>query len=86
MENKYSVGDLVIIAKKLSPTGVWEDIKPCSAKVLEVRETVSLGPAHVLEVNGERLGVCYWESDIESKVAERLYNDPDLQWKMWGDQ
>ena len=86
MASKYSVGDVVIITKRLSLTGVWEDVKPCPAKVLEVRDTVSLGPAHVLEVDGKRLGVCYWESDIESKVTERLYNDPDFQWKVWGDQ
>ena len=84
MGSKYSVGDLVIIAKRLSLTGVWEDIEPCPAKVLEVRDTVSLGPAHVLEVDGEKLGVCYWESDIESKVSERLYNDPDYLWKSGG--
>ena len=83
---RYSVGDLVIIAKRLSPTGVWEDIKPCPAKVLEIRDTISLGPAHVLEVDGERLRVCYWESDIKSKITERLYNDPDFQWKMGDDQ
>jgi len=84
--SKYVVGDLVIISKKLTETGVWTDTKPRKAKIVEIKDTCTFGPAHVLEVNGERLGVCYWTSDIECKVDNRLYSDPDYLWKSWSDQ
>ena len=85
-EAKYNVGDRVVISKRLSETGVWEDTKPRRAIIVEIRDTVSLGPAHTLEVNGERLKVCYWSSDIDGYVGDKLYQDPDVLWRMWGDE
>ena len=66
MENKYAVGDKVIISKKLSATGQWEDIPLQSAMILGIKPTVTFGPAYILEINGHRCNICYWEADIDS--------------------
>jgi hypothetical protein len=52
-----------------------------SAIVVEIKPTVTFGAAYVLEVGGERLGVCYWTTDIDG-----LDNDEEILWKTWGDQ
>ena len=85
MDN-YVVGEHVIISKHLTLNGVWEDTQPRVARIVEIRDTVSLGPAHTLEVAGERLRVCYWTEDIDGKVADKIYDDPDYLWKAWGDE
>ena len=69
----------------------WIDTDPKEARVVEVKDTITFGPAYVLEIGGERLSVCYWTSDIEGRISQmaeydRLYSDPDFQWKIWGDQ
>ncbi len=82
----YSVGENVVISKRLNARGEWKTVEPEIAKIVEVRETVSLGPAHTLEVNGEILHVCYWADDIDGKVSDKIYDDPDYLWKAWGDK
>ena len=84
MEKTYRVGDVVIISKRLTENGKWINTDPRKAEIVEVRDTVSLGPAHTLQINGERLSVCYWTSDIDGFA--KLYSDPDMLWKAWGDQ
>ena len=87
MKSKYEVGDLVSISKKFDSQGRWVSTDPKTARIVEIKDTITYGPGYVLEVNGERLKVCYWEDDIETKVKpERLYDDPDFQWKMENDQ
>ena len=82
----YAVGDYVVISKRLSGSGVWETTDSQIAKVVEVRDTVSLGAAHTLEINGEKLRVCYWTSDIDGLMKDKIYSDPDWLWKTWGDK
>ncbi len=70
--SKYNIGDEVLISKKLSTQGRWEDIPTQVAKILDVRETISLGPAYTLEINGARCNICYWESDIDGLLVMGL--------------
>lgn len=65
MLKKYNIGDQVLISKKLSAKGRWENISPQSAEILDIKETVTFGPAYTLEINGHRCNICYWESDID---------------------
>ena len=65
MESKYTIGDKVLISKKLSASGRWEDIPPQLAKILEIKQTITFGPAYVLEINGHKCNICYWEPDID---------------------
>ena len=66
--NKYKVGDKVIISKQLSKNGEWIDIPKTEVKVLRVQETISLGYAYTIEQDGQKLNICYWESDIDGFV------------------
>ena len=70
MKSKYSVGDKVIISKRLTEDGRWVDMKTKIATIIRIRNTPSMGPAHTLEVNGEKIRVCYWESDIDGIYHE----------------
>tara|TARA_E500000331_G_scaffold199818_1_gene191927 strand:- start:857 stop:1108 length:252 start_codon:yes stop_codon:yes gene_type:complete len=72
---KYKPGDTVKISKKLSSEGRWEDISPKEAKILEIKNTVTFGPAYVLEINGTRCNICYWESDIDGVSIQEKNND-----------
>tara|TARA_B100000214_G_C23512348_1_gene421224 strand:+ start:226 stop:456 length:231 start_codon:yes stop_codon:yes gene_type:complete len=65
IDSLYKTGDTVKISKKLSSEGRWEDIPSREAKILDIKNTVSFGPAYVLEINGSRCNICYWESDID---------------------
>ena len=71
-EAKYNVGDYVIISKKFvrEPHGHMLECPPTIAEVVRVQDTTSLGPAYSLEINGERLSICYWETDIDRKVSK----------------
>lgn len=82
MDNKYKIGDLVIISKKLSTTGAWQTVKTFQAKVADIKQTVTFGPAYCIEVNGNVLANCYWESDIDGFLSD----NEDQMWKTWGDQ
>ena len=70
MKSKYNIGDRVKISRMLSPVGHWQQIDPLTAEVVDIKPTVSLGIAYTLEVNGERLHVCYWESDIDGRAND----------------
>ncbi len=70
MNNKYQIGDVVKISKRLTDSGHWETISPVNAKILEIKPTVTFGPAYVIEINGERVRICYWESDIDRKISD----------------
>lgn len=68
MKTKYKVGDKVIISHDLNSRGVWINIPPTIATIVEVKEiTPSFGTPYVLEVRGKRLGFCFWENDIDGK-------------------
>ena len=86
---KYKTGDVVIISKRLTEGGRWVDMKPQRATIVQIRDTASLGPAHTLEVNGEKIRVCYWTADIDGLA--KLYDNPDILWdndvyRVWGDK
>ena len=38
MNNKYQIGDVVKISKRLTDSGHWETISPVNAKILELGE------------------------------------------------
>ena len=81
MKQKYQVGDMVIISKSLSSDGRWIPMDPKIAKVVEIKPTITFGPAYVLEAEGKRIRVCYWEDDIDECIK-----DEDYLWETWGDQ
>lgn len=70
MKNKYSLQDEVIISKTLSKNGNWVDTTPTKAIIVNIQPTVTFGPAYILEVDGTRLHICYWESDIDGVFHE----------------
>ena len=70
IEGKYNIGDKVIINRKLTPEGHWVETPEREVLIVEYKPTVSMGPAYVLEEAGQRLRICYWETDIV-----RLAND-----------
>ena len=70
MKTKYSIGDWVIISKKLSKSGAWQEVQPFRAKVVDIKNTVTFGPAYTIERNGNRFINCYWEDDIDSLVSD----------------
>ncbi len=81
--SKYKKGDYVLIKKifKNKPMGHYEYISGKVAKVVNVQETVTFGPAYSLEIDGKVNIACYWESDIEC-----LADSEDRLWETWGDQ
>jgi hypothetical protein len=64
-KHKYSIGDIILISKKLSKSGGWVDIPSQEAKILRIKEGGSFGPAYVLLTHGFKSVNCYWESDID---------------------
>ena len=83
MENNniYNEGDQVLISRKLSVSGHWEKVEQFKAKILEVRPTVTYGPAYVVEISGKRCNICYWESDIDGFYEAAPKKDPgDEDW------
>ena len=72
MKNKYSVGDNVVISK-IFVRKLWGKFVGCKAKtaiIVEIKPTITFGPSYVLEINGERLPVCYWEDDINGLALD----------------
>lgn len=85
METKYKVGDEVVISKTVNHKGMQINIPPTIAKVVEVKDiTPTYGVPYVLEVNGIRIGFCFWEDDIDAKYEPE--SDEDYFWKVWGDK
>jgi len=83
----YKVNDWVILTQKfvVDLTHIKrKKTQPYLAKIVEVKPTVSLGPCYVIEINGERQKLCYWETDIERRF-DRNANE-DLLWQTWGDK
>ena len=70
MKSKYNIGDRVRISRMLSSDGQWRQVDSLTAKIVDIKPTVSLGIAYTLEVSGERLHVCYWESDIDGRAND----------------
>jgi len=85
METKYKVGDKVVISHDLNSRGMWINIPPTIATIVEVKEiTPTFGVPYVLEVRGKRLPCCFWERDIDCKYNPA--NDEEEFWKTWGDK
>ena len=59
------VGDLVRISKEFDSLGTWVDMEPRVATIVDIFNTITFGPSYVLEVDGQRLRVCYWKDDID---------------------
>ena len=84
---KYKVDDWVVLTKKfiVNVTHIKRiDTEPYLAKILVANETLSFGPSYVIEINGERQKLCYWESDIDSLYDQN--NFEDYLWQTWGDK